>query len=85
MLSGIALLGVVTANIAAWFIERFEKDDVEERAQTEAIRALTEEVRALRAEVAALRGPSGGALREPAGGAVREPAGGGVQEPSLKS
>ncbi|MEH0443722.1 MULTISPECIES: potassium channel family protein [unclassified Streptomyces] len=55
MLSGIALLGVVTANIAAWFIERFEKDDVEERAQTEAILALTEEVRALRSEVAALR------------------------------
>ncbi|WP_037669444.1 potassium channel family protein [Streptomyces griseus] len=55
MLSGIALLGVVTANIAAWFIERFEKDDVEEREQTQAIRALTEEVRALRAEVAALR------------------------------
>ncbi|MFF3335441.1 potassium channel family protein [Streptomyces sp. NPDC002888] len=55
MLSGIALLGVVTANIAAWFIERFEKDDVEEREQTEAIRALTEEVRALRAEVAALQ------------------------------
>ncbi|SER89165.1 voltage-gated potassium channel [Streptomyces sp. yr375] len=55
MLSGIALLGVVTANIAAWFIERFEKDDVEERAQTQAIHALTEEVRALRREVAALR------------------------------
>ncbi|GGL67855.1 ion transporter [Streptomyces fumigatiscleroticus] len=54
MLSGIALLGVVTANIAAWFIARFDKDDVEERRQTEAIRALTEEVRALRAEVAAL-------------------------------
>lgn len=48
MLSGIALLGVVTANIAAWFIARFEKDDVEERRQTEAIRELTEEVRALR-------------------------------------
>ncbi|MER6955143.1 MULTISPECIES: potassium channel family protein [unclassified Streptomyces] len=55
MLSGIALLGVVTANIAAWFIERFEKDDVEERAQTAAILALTEEVRALRAEVTALQ------------------------------
>ncbi|MHC3474422.1 potassium channel family protein [Streptomyces sp. 7R007] len=59
MLSGIALLGVVTANIAAWFIARFEKDDVEERRQTEAIEALTEEVRALRAEVAALRELSG--------------------------
>ncbi|MDG9717147.1 potassium channel family protein [Streptomyces sp. DH24] len=55
MLSGIALLGVVTANIAAWFISRFEKDDAEERRQTAAIEALTEEVRALRAEVAALQ------------------------------
>ncbi|MES9519383.1 potassium channel family protein [Streptomyces capoamus] len=54
MLSGIALLGVVTANIAAWFISRFEKDDVEERRQTEAISSLTEEVRLLRAEVARL-------------------------------
>ncbi len=54
MLSGIALLGVVTANIAAWFISRFEKDDVEERRQTEAIAALTEEVRLLRAEVSRL-------------------------------
>jgi voltage-gated potassium channel len=54
MLSGIALLGVVTANIAAWFIARFEMDDVEERRQTEAIHLLTEEVRQLRAEVAAL-------------------------------
>ncbi|MFH9553503.1 potassium channel family protein [Streptomyces sp. NPDC051445] len=62
MLSGIALLGVVTANIAAWFIARFDKDDVQERAQTEAIRTLTEEVRALRAEVAALREESQGAL-----------------------
>jgi voltage-gated potassium channel len=54
MLSGIALLGVVTANIAAWFIARFEKDDVEERRQTEAIAALADEVRLLRAEVARL-------------------------------
>lgn len=59
MLAGIALLGVITANIAAWFIARFEKDDVEERRQTEAIEALTQEVRALRAEVASLREPSG--------------------------
>ncbi|MFE0099964.1 potassium channel family protein [Streptomyces sp. NPDC059009] len=59
MLSGIALLGVVTANIAAWFIARFEKDDVEERRQTAAIEALTAEVRALRAQVTALSGESG--------------------------
>ncbi|MGW7818081.1 potassium channel family protein [Streptomyces puniciscabiei] len=54
MLSGIALLGVVTANIAAWFIARFEKDDVEERRQTQAIADLAEEVRLLRSEVARL-------------------------------
>lgn len=54
MLSGIALLGLVTANIAAWFISRFEMDDAKERQQTAAISALTDEVRALRAEVSAL-------------------------------
>ena len=54
MLSGIALLGVVTANIAAWFIARFERDDAEERRQTQALETLTKEVRALRTEVAAL-------------------------------
>ncbi|KND45010.1 MULTISPECIES: potassium channel family protein [Streptomyces] len=63
MLSGIALLGVVTANIAAWFIARFEKDDAEERRQTAAIADLAEEVRLLRAEVLALRA-SGSAVPE---------------------
>jgi voltage-gated potassium channel len=71
MLSGIALLGVVTANIAAWFIARFEKDDVEERRQTAAIQSLTEEVRALRAEVAALSGAPG-AVPHPVPGAAEE-------------
>ncbi|MFD9886303.1 potassium channel family protein [Streptomyces alboflavus] len=56
MLSGIALLGVVTANIAAWFIARFEKDDAEERRQTAAIESLTAEIIALRAQVSALSG-----------------------------
>ncbi|MFI1352583.1 potassium channel family protein [Streptomyces sp. NPDC020898] len=54
MLSGIALLGLVTANIAAWFISRFERDGEKEREQTAAISALTDEVRALRAELSAL-------------------------------
>lgn len=57
MLSGIALLGVVTANIAAWFIARFERDDAVERRQTELLEALTREVRELRAEVARLSAP----------------------------
>ncbi|MGP4048077.1 ion channel [Streptomyces sp. 2A115] len=71
MLSGIALLGVVTANIAAWFISRFESDDVEERRQTAAIEALAEEVRALRAQVAALAEPSG-VVPQPVPRAVEE-------------
>ncbi|ESU48282.1 ion transport integral membrane protein [Streptomyces sp. HCCB10043] len=54
MLSGIALLGVVTANIAAWFISRFERDNAEEMRQTALLEALTVEVAALRAEVASL-------------------------------
>ncbi|CAM5430166.1 ion transporter [Streptomyces avidinii] len=66
MLSGIALLGVVTANIAAWFISRFERDDQVERAQTAAITELAAEVRALRAEVARL----GGARTAAAAGAA---------------
>ncbi|MER7700380.1 MULTISPECIES: ion channel [unclassified Streptomyces] len=59
MLSGIALLGVVTANIAAWFISRFERDNAEGRKQTALLEALTAEVVALRAEVAGLAGTSG--------------------------
>ncbi|MFF1477707.1 potassium channel family protein [Streptomyces sp. NPDC058301] len=56
MLSGIALLGVVTANIAAWFISRFERDDEEERRQTALLEALTQEVRSLSGQVTALAG-----------------------------
>jgi len=54
MISGIALLGVVTANFAAWFIARFERDDAEERHRTALLEALTVEVKALRAEVGRL-------------------------------
>ncbi|MFD9307351.1 potassium channel family protein [Streptomyces sp. NPDC060048] len=69
MLSGIALLGVVTANIAAWFISRFERDDMVERAQTAAIAELTAEVRALRAEVARLGAGEAGVGAAAAAGA----------------
>ncbi len=77
MLSGIALLGVVTANIAAWFIARFERDDRAERLQLAAIEELHAEVRALRAEVSRLGGPRAGqpvapAPREPVAPAPRE-------------
>jgi voltage-gated potassium channel len=69
MLSGIALLGVVTAAVAAWFVRRVaeaaQAQDGEDGAALLArVRELTEEVRALRAELADVREP--GALR-PAG------------------
>ncbi|MEU0161002.1 potassium channel family protein [Streptomyces sp. NPDC006261] len=65
MLSGIALLGVVTANIAAWFISRFERDNAEERRQTALLEALTAEVAALRAELARSAGAYEPASRVP--------------------
>ncbi|MEU4731191.1 potassium channel family protein [Streptomyces sp. NPDC023588] len=75
MLSGIALLGVVTANIAAWFIARFERDDQVERLQLAAIRELQEEVRALRGEVARLGGASAPApVSAPVPAALQQPA-----------
>ncbi|MCC9741805.1 potassium channel family protein [Streptomyces sp. MNU89] len=77
MLSGIALLGVVTANIAAWFISQFDREKAEEQRQTAAIDELTAEVRALRAELAAA-GEGRAAVPEPAG---RNGGGPGVSSP----
>ncbi|MET9698437.1 potassium channel family protein [Streptomyces sp. NPDC006529] len=75
MLSGIALLGVVTANIAAWFISRFDRDDQADRLQAAALTELAEEVRALRAEVARLGGAGPGAgAGVPAGAGADVPA-----------
>ncbi|UGY91186.1 potassium channel family protein [Streptomyces gobiensis] len=54
MLSGIALLGTVTANIATWFIARFEHDDAGAEQHRAALAELTSEVRELRAQVALL-------------------------------
>lgn len=53
MLGGIALLGVVTATLASWLVERVAEAGESERAATHAqVEALTDEVRALRAELA---------------------------------
>ncbi|WP_222193383.1 potassium channel family protein [Modestobacter italicus] len=66
MVGGIALLGVVTAAVASWFVGRVAdaaraEDDAADAAADEAmraeVRALAEEVRRLRAELAA-GGPS---------------------------
>ena len=57
MVSGIALLGVVTAAVASWFVGRVAEaaqaqDDEEDAALRAEVRALAAEVRALRAELA---------------------------------
>jgi voltage-gated potassium channel len=56
MLGGIALLGVVTAALASWFVEhvsRQERDEVDLREQ---VLVLAAEVRALRVELGRTRG-----------------------------
>ncbi|GAA2117759.1 potassium channel family protein [Streptomyces synnematoformans] len=75
MVSGIALLGLVTANIAAWFISQVQRETAHEEEQAEALRELTREVASLRAEVATLRrAEAGTGTAPPAGGAVPGPA-----------
>lgn len=60
MLTGIALFGVITANLAAFLVERGEEEvegEIEEEMVTvsDQLAELTREVQALRAEVVALR------------------------------
>ncbi|MEV5967789.1 potassium channel family protein [Kribbella sp. NPDC051952] len=52
MLGGIALLGVVTAALASWFVEHVAREERDESDLRRQILALTIEVRALRTEVA---------------------------------
>jgi voltage-gated potassium channel len=54
MLAGIALLGVVTANIAAWFVAQFQEDGAESRRNQQISEELLREVRELRRQVAHL-------------------------------
>lgn len=57
MMAGIALLGVVTATLASWLLQRVAEQDEASQAVTRAeVRALTEEVSALRAELLTARG-----------------------------
>lgn len=49
MLAGIAFLGVVTATLASWLVERVAEANEPERAATQAqVEALTQEIRSLR-------------------------------------
>ena len=57
MVSGIALLGVVTAAVASWFVGRVAEaaqaqDEADDAALRAEVRALAEEVRRLRAQLA---------------------------------
>lgn len=52
MIGGIALLGVVTAALASWFVEHVARHERSEADLREQVVALAEEVRALRAELA---------------------------------
>ncbi len=62
MLAGIALLGVVTASLASWLIDRVAEVEEESQAATRRdVHELAEEVLALRREVARL---TDGAVRE---------------------
>ncbi len=59
MLTGIALLGVITAALASWFVERIsEVQQAEERAVS-TLDELTQEVRDLREQIAVLLGSNG--------------------------
>ncbi|MEV0615873.1 potassium channel family protein [Nonomuraea sp. NPDC050404] len=60
MLAGIALLGVVTAAIASWFVERFERTAaLERRTEAELAQVVAEltELRKAMAELTARHGP----------------------------
>lgn len=55
MLTGIALLGVITAAMASWFVERLDQvQEAEEQTDAE-VTVLTGEIRALREEIGTLR------------------------------
>lgn len=59
MLCGLGLLGIVTANLSSWLLERMSTDDGDSGAATRRdIEVLTQSIRELREEVSALRGPA---------------------------
>lgn len=55
MLTGIALLGVITAALASWFVEKVAEVQAAEERTEEEVADLASEVRALRREIAAQR------------------------------
>ncbi|WP_241668270.1 potassium channel family protein [Pedococcus bigeumensis] len=55
MLTGIALLGVITAALASWFVEKVAEVQAAEERTEEGVSDLVAEVRSLRLEMAQLR------------------------------
>jgi voltage-gated potassium channel len=51
MIAGVALLGVITASIASWFVERVRAAEEGEQHMQETLQVLLAEVRALRKEL----------------------------------
>ncbi len=56
--TGIALLGVITAAIASWFVEKVSEVQAAEHRTNEQVAELANEVRLLRQELARGRRPS---------------------------
>lgn len=59
MITGIALLGVVTAALASWFVEKIAEVQASEERTEEEVSDLAAEVRALRQDIAQLRQDQG--------------------------
>ena len=55
MLTGIALLGVITAALASWFVEKLAEVQAAEERTEEGVSDLVAEVRSLSLEIAQLR------------------------------
>ncbi|WP_017838315.1 potassium channel family protein [Dietzia sp. UCD-THP] len=71
MIAGIALLGVVTATLASWIVDRVTEQDEANQAATQAqVRQLSADISALRAE---LNGPRPGPAPAPAAAAAPAP------------
>ena len=56
--SGIALLGVITAALASWFVEKLSAVQAAEEETEHSVADLAQEIRELRAELRALRAGS---------------------------
>jgi voltage-gated potassium channel len=57
MVAGVALLGVITASLASWFVERVGQATRTEQATLVAVRALRDELDAIRQELRAANAP----------------------------